>query len=63
MDKITISDYKPLVEDIKDKINKRQFQVLKAMNAETINLYWEIGEEIYRTAFHYYGEVLGENPL
>lgn len=47
MDKITISDYKPLVEDIKDKINKRQFQVLKAMNAETINLYWEIGEEIY----------------
>lgn len=47
MDKITISDYKPLVEDIKDKINKRQFQLLKAMNAETINLYWEIGEEIY----------------
>lgn len=42
MDEITISDYKPLVEDIKDKINKRQFQLLKAMNAETINLYWEI---------------------
>lgn len=47
MDKITISDYKTLVEDIKDKINKRQFQLLKVINAETINLYWEIGEEIY----------------
>lgn len=47
MEKIEISDYKPLVEDIKEKINKRQFQLLKTMNAETINLYWEIGEEIY----------------
>lgn len=47
MNKITILEYKPLVEDIKDKINKRQFLLLKTMNAETINLYWEIGEEIY----------------
>ncbi len=30
-----------------DKINKRPIKLLKAMNAETINLYWEIGEEIY----------------
>lgn len=47
MDKITISNYKPLVEDIKDKINQRQIQLLKVINAETITLYWEIGEEIY----------------
>lgn len=46
MDKII--GYPPLVDEIKDLINKKQYQVLKVMNAETINLYWEIGEEIYR---------------
>ena len=43
-----IIGYQPLVDEIKDLINKKQYQVLKLMNAETINLYWEIGEEIYR---------------
>lgn len=43
-----IIGYQPLVNDIKDLINKKQYQVLKLMNAETINLYWEIGDEIYR---------------
>jgi len=36
------------VEDIKGKIKERQLNLLKIMNAETINLYWEIGEEIYK---------------
>lgn len=40
--------YQPLVDEIKDLINKKQYQILKTMNAETINLYWQIGEEIYR---------------
>ena len=43
-----ISGYEPLVNDIKELIHKKQYQVLKVLNAETINLYWEIGEEIYR---------------
>lgn len=43
-----IIGYQPLVDEIKDLINKKQYQVLKLMNAETINLYWQIGEEIYR---------------
>lgn len=43
-----IIGYQPLVNEIKDLINKKQYQVLKLMNAETIKLYWEIGEEIYR---------------
>lgn len=29
-------------------IHKKQYQVLKSINSETVNLYWEIGEEIYR---------------
>ena len=43
-----IIGYQPLVNEIKELINKKQYQVLISMNAETINLYWVIGEEIYR---------------
>lgn len=39
--------YQPLVDGIKGLIHQKQFQVLRFMNSETINLYWEIGEEIY----------------
>lgn len=45
---IEVSDYELFVEEIKDLIHKKQYQVLKLINAETINLYWEIGEEIHR---------------
>ena len=36
------------MNDVKDLIHKKQYQILKVMNTETINLYWEIGEEIFR---------------
>lgn len=45
---IEIVGYEPFVNDVKELIHKKQFQILKVMNTETINLYWEIGEEIYR---------------
>ena len=45
---VEIAGYEPLVNDVKELIYKKQYHVLKIMNAETINLYWEIGEEIYR---------------
>lgn len=48
MGKNEIVGYEPLVDDLKDLIHKKQYQVLKLINSETINLYWEIGEEIYR---------------
>lgn len=48
MDKMEIIGYAPLVNDIKELIHKKQYHVLQIMNEETINLYWEIGEEIYR---------------
>lgn len=47
MTDVEIIGYDPFVNDVKDLIHKKQYQVLKVMNAETINLYWEIGEEIY----------------
>ncbi len=48
VNKAEASKYEPLVQDIKELIHKKQYHVLQIMNAETINLYWEIGEEIYR---------------
>lgn len=48
MKEIEVSGYEPFVEEIKDLIHKKQYQALKLINAETINLYWEIGEEIHR---------------
>lgn len=48
MGKNEIVGYEPFVDDLKQLIHKKQYQVLKLINSETINLYWEIGEEIYR---------------
>ncbi len=43
-----VMEYKPLVDEVKELIHKKQYKVLQLINAETINLYWEIGKEIYR---------------
>lgn len=43
-----IQGYEPLVDELKQLIHKKQYHVLKTINAETINLYWEMGEEIYK---------------
>lgn len=40
--------YQVFVKEIKELIHKKQFDALKLINTETINLYWEIGKEIYR---------------
>ena len=48
MERDEIIEYEPLVNDLKALIHRKQYQVLKSINSETINLYWEIGEEIYR---------------
>lgn len=48
MKKNEIYGYESLVDDLKELIHKKQYQVIKLINSETINLYWEIGEEIYR---------------
>jgi len=59
MKKNEIYGYEPLVDDLKELIHKKQYQVIKLINSETINLYWEIGEEIYRQQ----QEKGGENQL
>jgi len=39
--------YKDLITEIKTLIYRRQYEAMKAVNKELINLYWEIGEEIH----------------
>lgn len=37
-----IMEYGPLVDEVKELIHKKQYKVVQLINAETINLYWEI---------------------
>ena len=52
MEKNEIVGYEPLVNDLKQLIQNRQYHVLRMINSETINLYLEIGEEIYLSLIH-----------
>jgi len=38
--------YSGFLEEVKEKIYQSQYQALKAVNKELINLYWEIGQSI-----------------
>ena len=40
--------YGPFIKEIKDLIYRRQYEAMKKVNAELIQLYWEIGREIDR---------------
>lgn len=48
MEKSEIVGYEPLVKGLKHLIQQKQYRALQMINSETINLYWEIGEEIYK---------------
>ena len=39
MDKNEILGYEPLLDDLKQLIHEKQYQVLKMINSETINLW------------------------
>lgn len=41
-------EYNNFIVDIKNKIRNSQYEAMKAVNTTLINLYWGIGEEIYR---------------
>lgn len=45
MDK-SITEYGSFIKEIKELIYRRQYEAMKKVNAELIQLYWEIGEEI-----------------
>lgn len=45
--KIIKNEYIYFVEEIKEKIRLTQYETLKIVNTSLINLYWNIGKEIY----------------
>lgn len=47
MGKNEIVGYEALVDDLKDLIHKKQYQVLKSINSETVNLYWVLNRKLY----------------
>jgi len=38
--------YEPFIKEIKDLIHRHQYEAMKAVNHELIQLYWEIGKKI-----------------
>jgi len=40
------TEYSSFIKEIKELIYRRQYEAMKKVNAELIQLYWEIGEEI-----------------
>lgn len=40
-------DYNYFIKEVKDKIYKSQYEALKVLNTALIELYWDIGEEIF----------------
>lgn len=54
MSNLVPHDYAAFLVEIKARIRQAQYQALRAVNAELVRLYWEIGEAIHRKQ-----EVLG----
>lgn len=46
MNEIGIDVQKKFIADIKNRVRKAQYEALKAVNVQLIDLYWEIGKEI-----------------
>ena len=56
-----VKDYKNLLQVIKERIYKAQYEALKAVNKELITLYWDIGKMIVeRQAKHGWGKAIVE---
>jgi len=46
MSTVVTAEYKTFLKEIKERIYKAQYDALKAVNKELINLYWDIGRSI-----------------
>ena len=48
---LTNSDYRMFIGQIKEKIRNSQYEAMKVANKTIINLYWGIGQEIYKRKY------------
>lgn len=44
MSVVITAEYKSFLKEIKDRVYKAQYDTLKAVNKELINLYWDIDQ-------------------
>jgi hypothetical protein len=57
----TPTDYSQFVADVKQRIQQAQYQALRAVNKEKIQLYWELGRLIVdRQQQHGWGKAIVE---
>ncbi len=48
MSDLTSTDYPGFLMEVKTRIRRAQYQALRAVNKELLELYWDIGESIYQ---------------
>ena len=59
---IGVKDYRILLQEIKQRVYKAQYEALKAVNKELIRLYWDIGKMIVSRQEQYgWGKSIVEN--
>lgn len=62
MDKIENTDYKSLLQEIKEQVYQSQYEALKQVNKQLIKLYWFIGKNITeKQKIHNWGKSIVEN--
>ncbi len=56
------TEYRKFFVEIKERIHKAQYEALRAVNKELIQLYWDIGKKIVeRQELHGWGKSIVEN--
>ena len=48
MSELAANDYPGFLVELKARIRQAQYQALRAVNAELVRLYWDLGESIHR---------------
>ncbi len=62
MDKMTNTDYKAFLQEIKEQVYQSQYEALKQVNKQLIKLYWFIGKNITeKQKTHNWGKSIVEN--
>ena len=62
MDKMTNTDYKAFLQEIKEQVYQSQYEALKQVNKQLIKLYWFIGKKITeKQKKHKWGKSVVEN--
>ena len=57
MSVIVLAEYRTFFKEIKERIHKAQYDALKSVNKELINLYWDIGKSVAKEEKSGWGKI------